>query len=171
MSALWIPSWRADPSVRPLADRHYTRQKPGAAQFVPPSRPIVLKTRELPEPAAYWVSSWAKAEYVKHAWAGAWICSAFRNERRDLYLSSELIREAVAITVAAWGSRLTAADPFWRHGFVSFVDADKTKRKRDPGRCFVKAGWTRLEETTKAGLVVLQLLPSEMGLVEMRGAA
>ena len=46
---------------------------------------------------------------------------------------------------------------------VTFVDATKTRRKRDPGRCYVRAGWTRLEERTKEdGLIVLQLLPDEM---------
>lgn len=31
-----------------------------------------------------------------NAWR--WICSAFRNERRDLYLSLDLIREAASVT-------------------------------------------------------------------------
>jgi hypothetical protein len=45
---------------------------------------------------ALWVTSWPFAEYVRHAWPGAWINSLFRNESNRL--SSELIREAVAIT-------------------------------------------------------------------------
>src|SRR3979409_34708 len=43
---LWHLSWRADPRARPLADRHYNRQKPGAAQFVPPGGCLVLLTTE-----------------------------------------------------------------------------------------------------------------------------
>lgn len=38
----WRLSWRADPRARPLADRHYNRQRIGAAQFVPPGRCLVL---------------------------------------------------------------------------------------------------------------------------------
>jgi hypothetical protein len=62
----WCESNRADPIARDLADRHYNRQKIGAAQFVPPGRCVVLV---IPK-AAFWVTSWPFAEYVKHAWAG-----------------------------------------------------------------------------------------------------
>jgi hypothetical protein len=33
--------------------------------------------------------------------------------------------------------------------------------KRDPGRCFVRAGFTRVGQT-KGGLVALQMLPDQM---------
>lgn len=154
-SSVWVRSWRADPDVRPLADRHYTRQSVGHPQFVPPGRCLVLKTVDN---AAYWVSSWPNAEYVKHAWAGAWTCTAFRNEAPERYRSSDLIREAVRLTWDYWSPAPTG-DPFWRHGFISFVDASKVRPKRDPGRCFARAGWARLTERTAAGLVVMQLLP------------
>lgn len=94
----WEISHRADQLARPLADRHYSRQSIGADQFVPPGRCVVLV---IPD-AAYWVTSWPFPEYVKHAWPGAWMCSAFRNERRDLYLSSDLVREAIAATLSVW---------------------------------------------------------------------
>lgn len=90
---LWWASWKADPAVVPIADRHYNRQKIGAAQFVPPGRALVLK---LEDASAFWVTSWPFAEYTRHAWAGAWVCSAFRNE--SAHLSSALIRDAVAAT-------------------------------------------------------------------------
>lgn len=158
----WVESWRADPVARALADRHYNRQKVGAAQFVPPGACNVLRT---PAGDALWITSRPYAEYVKHAWAGAWMCSAFRNE--SPHVSSELIVEAVAAT------RYLAGDPP-PLGFVTFVDPAKTRRKRDPGRCFVRAGWTRLRERTKAGLIVLQLLPADfpeprapLGVLEM----
>ena len=89
----WILSHRADPLILPLADRHYSRQKPGTPQFVPPGRCLVLRAEEAD---AAWVTSWPFAEYVRHAWAGAWMCSFFRNE--SPHLSSELVREAVAAT-------------------------------------------------------------------------
>ncbi len=125
----WARSNRADPSAREIADRHYNRQKIGAKQFVPPGRcKVLVIPRE-----AFWITSWPFAEYVKHAWAGAWVCSAFRNERRDLHLSSELIREALAATRADW------VPP--EMGMITFVDRDKTKTKRDPGYCYLKAGF------------------------------
>jgi hypothetical protein len=146
----WYLSHRADPRALPLADRHYNRQKPGTPQFVPPGRCIVLLTENAD---ALWVSSWPFAEYVRHAWAGAWVCSCFRNE--SAHLSSDLIRDAVAVTRHVWG------DPP-AEGFVTFVDRDKTRRKRDPGRCYRKAGWSLVGET-KGGLVALRLTADAIG--------
>lgn len=145
----WKLSHRADPRALPLADRHYNRQKPGTPQFVPPGRCIVLLSDD---EKALWVSSWPSAEYVKHAWAGAWMCSCFRNE--GAVLSSDLIKQAVAVTRALWGDAPSL-------GMVTFVDADKTRRKRDPGRCYRKAGWSHVG-FTKGGLWALQILPNLM---------
>lgn len=146
---MWRLSHRADTAALPLADRHYNRQKIGSPQFVPPGRCVVLLT--LCE-RALWVSSWPFAEYVKHAWAGAWVCSCFRNEGAGL--SSLLILQAIAATRALWGEPPDL-------GMITFVDRDKTRRKRDPGRCYRKAGFKYVGDT-KGGLVALQLLPHEM---------
>lgn len=148
----WCQSWRADPVARALADRHYNRQSVGAAQFVPPGACVVLRTLR---GDAYWVSSMPRPEYVRHAWPGVWMCSAFRNEAPERYRSSDLIVEAVQATLAS------ATVPRPPHGFVTFVDPARTRAKRDPGRCYVRAGWTRLRETTQAGLIVLQLRPED----------
>jgi hypothetical protein len=144
----WRESWRADPSARKIADGHYTRQKVGADQFVPPGRCVVLVIPAV----AYWVTSWPYEEYVKHAWPGAWVCSAFRNLRRCTVClapepcaahpdaparatdqSSELIVEALAATRFYWEPPAL--------GMITFVDASKVGHKRDPGRCFRKAGF------------------------------
>ncbi len=146
----WQLSDRADPPARRLADRHYNRQSIGAPNFVPPGRCVVLRT---PEADAVWVTSWPIAEYVKHAWAGAWICTIFRNE--SPHLSSELIRQAVAATLSIW---LEPPDL----GLVTFVNAEKVRHKRDPGRCFVKAGFHHVGKTIVHRLLALQLLPEEM---------
>jgi hypothetical protein len=148
----WCLTNRADLVAASIADRHYTRQSVGARQFVPPGRCVVLLTADA---SALWVSSWPKSEYVRHAWAGAWMCSLFRNESPGRYLSSDLISQAVAATRAVWGK----LPP--QQGFVTFVDASQVRTKRDPGRCFLRAGW-HYAGYTKGGLVVLQLLPSEM---------
>lgn len=144
----WWRSYRADPRGRVLADRHYNRQSVGAANFVPPGRCLVLLTAEAD---ALWVTSWPFAEYVKHAWAGAWVCSCFRNE--STHLSSELIREAVAATCYEW-------DPP-ELGMVTFVDRSKTRPKKDPGYCYLMAGFKRVGET-KGGLIALRMSPENM---------
>lgn len=155
MSPPWEPSHRFDAEVRPLADRHYNRRKIGSPQFVPPGRCVVLKARcDDGTIGAFWVTSWPYGEYVRHAWPGAWVCSAFRNERPDLWLSSELITAAIAHTLTIW-----EMPP---EGLVSFVNASKTRHKRDPGRCFVKAGFERAG-FTKGGLVALTYGRSVLG--------
>lgn len=145
----WQLANRADPASVALADRHYNRQSPGSAQFVPPGRCLVLRTGP---GDAVWVTSWPFAEYVKHAWPGAWVCSIFRNE--SPHLSSDLILQAVAATRACWPE----VPPL---GIVTFVDASKTRRKRDPGRCFRRAGFKHVG-FTQGGLYALQLLQPEM---------
>jgi hypothetical protein len=145
----WRLSWRADPRARRLADRHYNRRRPGSSQFVPPGKCIVLVTSA---GEALWVSSWQLPEWVKHAWRSAWVCTCFRNE--SWHLSSDLIRQAVAVT--RW---------FWPEppldGMVTFVNPRLIRKKRDPGRCFRRAGWI-VRGWTPRGLLVLQLPPEVM---------
>lgn len=145
---VWHLSWRADPAGVAIADRHYNRQAIGSPQFVPPGRCLVLRA---PGPAL-WVTSWPKPEYVLHEWPGAWINSLFRREGGDR--ASDLIRAAVAATRWQW--------PYVPDlGMVTFIDPSKVRRKRDPGRCYLRAGFRHVG-TTKSGLLVLQLLPEDM---------
>lgn len=145
----WLLSHRADKRALPLADRHYNRQKVGSPQFVPPGRCLVLLTENAD---ALWVTSWPFAQYVKHAWAGAWVNSLFRNEGE--VLSSLLIREAVAATIAYW-------QEVPELGMVTFIDTKKVRKKRDWGRCYRKAGFEHCG-WTKGGLFALQMKPEMM---------
>lgn len=117
----WHLSHRGDKRALPLADRHYNRQKPGSPQFVPPGRCLVLLTKNAD---AVWVTSWPFAQFVKHAWAGAWMNSLFRKECSGH--ASDLIREAVAATRAVYGEPPAL-------GMVSFVDAKKVRHKARSG--------------------------------------
>lgn len=145
----WQISHKFDPPSVALADRHYSRQTVGSPQFVTPAPQIVLRT---PDSLAVWVTTWPR--FAQHAWLGAWMCNIFRNEGAGL--SSELIREAVAATRWHFGEPPTL-------GMVTFIDEGKVRRKRDPGRCFLRAGFVRLAERTKInGLIVLQMLPHVM---------
>lgn len=158
MSVNWWLSDRFDPAVVPLADRHYNRQKIGSPQFVPPGRCLVLKTADVD---AFWVTSWPFAEWVKHDWAGAWVCSAFRNE--SPVLSSHLIEQAVKATVWRWPN-----PP--EQGFITFVDRAKTRSKKHPGYCYRMAGWREVGKT-KGGLVALQLPPENLPAPEAPNGA
>lgn len=143
-----------DRAALALADRHYNRQTTGAPQFAPPGRLLILLT---PKADALWVS--VHQRHVRHAYPGAWVCSLFRNEDREAHLSSALIEEAVACTVWKWG-------PPPPQGFVTFVNPGKVRPKRDPGRCFLRAGWRVIGTTagsrrSDAPLVVLGLAAAD----------
>lgn len=148
---IWTLSHRGDDAARLIADRHYNRQKIGTPQFVPPGRCLVLYAKT-ETGQAMWVTSFPFAEYVKHAWAGAWVCSAFRNE--GAALSSLLITQAVSATRSFFG---TPPDL----GMVTFVNRSKVKPKRHPGYCYIRAGFNVCGET-KGGLLALQLTPDAM---------
>ena len=73
-------------------------------------------------------------------------------ESQTSLLSSDLVREATALTIDRWKRVFSwAGSP----PLTTEVDPAKTRRKRDPGRCFRKAGWTVIDEDRR-GLVVLQ---------------
>ena len=157
VSMPWTVAHRADHAARVLADRHYNRQKPGTPQFVPPGRCLVLVA-----PRAFWVTSWPFAEYVKHRWPGAWVCSAFRREGGRV-LASDLIRAAVAATRWKWPD----VPPL---GMVTFVNASKVRAKADPGRCFLLAGFEP-DGATAGGLLAFRMRPEVMpAVVSPRGA-
>lgn len=154
----WRLSHRADAEVVPMADRHYNRQKIGAPQFVPPGRCHVLKigsAEQLATPdagGAFWVTSWPFAEYVRHDWPGAWVCSAFRSEGAGV--ASELIRDAVISTREKW------PDPP-ALGMVSFIDPTHVQprmiRSRPTwGGTWFEAGFEHVGYT-KGGLWCMQM--------------
>lgn len=150
----WLRADRAHRDAAALADRHYNRQKVGSRQFVPPGSCLVFLTacRQ-----AVWVTSWPRAEYVRHAWAGAWVNSLFRREGGPR--ASDLIREAVWSTLALWA-------PAPALGIVSFVDPKHIKPVVRRGRaiygyCYLKAGFRHVGYT-KGGLWTWQMLPHEM---------
>ena len=87
---------------------------------------------------------WRKERFRKDSQVGI-NCSVFRREENCAAVASELIRQADTLAFAQW--------PGERH--FTFVDAKKTRHKRDPGRCFRKAGW-RVCGESKLGLLILE---------------
>lgn len=150
----WCLANRADPAARRLADRHYNRQKIGAPQFAPPASCVVFLTDC---GRGFWITSVPFAEYVKHAWPGAWVCSAFRSEGAGK--ASELIRLAIAATRAHYGD---PADI----GMVTFISRKHVtptlvRGEKVWGWTWRKAGFVECGET-KGGLLAMQMLPSAM---------
>jgi hypothetical protein len=98
------------------------------------------------------VTAWPLAEWTKHDWAGAWMCSAFRNEGAGK--ASTMIRQAVAATRAFYGDPPAL-------GMITFVDEKEVREKANPGHCFIIAGF-RPCGYTKGGLLALQMTPGRM---------
>lgn len=105
-----------------LADRHYSRQKPGTNQFMPPGSTLVIRDHD-----GLLVFGWLWQQYRDDGQQG-YNCSIFRNEspRR----SSEVILECERMAFAEWGpARL-----------FTYIDPQKIASP-NPGFCFKAAGW------------------------------
>jgi hypothetical protein len=74
------------------------------------------------------------------------------------------IREALQATRWFWPEIPSVTCPYCNVpvAMVTFIDEDKTRHKRDPGRCYIRAGFTRCLQTTKGGLVVVHIGPEEL---------
>lgn len=138
----WVQTKDADPDGRALYHRHYSRRvyKDGRqpAKFVGPGSYVVLI---LPELDALFV--WRKFIDDAIPKQVGINCAVFRNEGRRL--SSDLILEAEPFALAKW--------PDDRR-LYTYINTQKVRRKRDPGRCFRKAGWTPAG-WTRGGLLIL----------------
>ena len=141
---LWHKVNRNDPRGRALADKHYSRQTPGAVDFLASGKTFCLLTDDAK-------AVWGVIENLDPAGGLHWRCAIFRNT--GPHLSSDLVREATERTFVYWRRKWGGLPPV---PLRTEVDPDKTRRKRDPGRCFVKAGWRRLKERTTKGLVQLE---------------
>lgn len=131
----WEQIPKADPRAVALADRHYTRQKPGTPQFTRPGRNLVLLSTDS---KALWVT-WSG--FRDDGW-DAWECTIFRNE--GPYISSHLIMLALGITVREWG--IPPAD-----GMITYLGNHLR------GGCFHAAGFRKAGHSKVHGKPLLQL--------------
>lgn len=135
---IWRIVPKADKRAVSLADRHYTRQKPGTPQFTRPGRNLVMLTDD---EKAVWVT-WHGIRDDGHQ---AWECTMFRNE--GPYLSSHLIVMAIAATRMVWGE----PPP---DGMITYVGQHLR------GGCFHAAGFSKMGQS-KSGKLLLQLKPEK----------
>lgn len=141
-SCIWIPVRDGNPTGMALFLRHYTaREYRKLYQFVGPGEKTVLLT---PDARALFV--WRK--FISDAGEQGVNCSVFRNEGSEYGRASDLIRAADALAWERWpGERL-----------YTYVDPTKVRHKRDPGRCFIKAGYKPCG-ITKSGKLIFEKLP------------
>lgn len=134
----WWAVKRRDPRALALADRHYSRQTPGAVEFMAPGRTLVMLTLDAR-------AVWGAIENLDGAGVRRWRVSIFRNE--GAARSSDLIREATDRTIAYWLHHYRRLPPA---PLRTEVDPSRVRPKRDPGRCFARAGWREVG-ATRAG--------------------
>lgn len=152
----WHRIDHADPRALDMADRHYSRQSPGTPEFMGNGHKIALM-HFAPDgtPAALWASHRpAPGVAVRSDGRDAWACTMFRVEQRTV-LASELIAEAVAITVGLW-------TPLPADGFYTTINPRFVKsqgRKRGHGWCYQCAGWEVQAERTKRRDLIVLILP------------
>ena len=129
-TAVWTLTNRNDPALVALADRHYSRQKPGSPQMGAPGSSLAFVT---PCRRAGWLTQW-----THHPDDGLFAlrCAFFRNEGDGL--SSELVAAAMRLTEDIWNPFGFAVFP--QDGWVTFVKP-KAVKSSNPGYCFKVAGW------------------------------
>lgn len=146
MAPLWYLTKDGDETCLALYLRHYSSSKrpkgKRIAQFVGPGEHIVLRTGD---GDAMFV--WRK--FIDDSGQRGINCAVFRNEAPKRYRSSELIRQADAIADFCW--------PGERH--YTYVNQEAV-RSRNPGFCFVAAGWRRCG-FTKGRLLILERMPPQ----------
>ena len=129
--SLWTRSHKYDPRAAALADRHYSRRTIGAPQIMPPGETLVLVTPGGDAVFGWWRPHPRSGLKAMNGLDG-WTCTIFRNE--GAVLSSALILDAERDLLAAG----VTVGP---DGLITYVFDARVRRKRDPGRCFRKAGW------------------------------
>lgn len=147
-TSLWERVIHCDARAVALADRHYSRQTPGSYQFTPPGQKLVLW-----HDCGACQAVWAVVHNLAPGSGGTrqWRCAMFRREGAG-HIASDLIADATIATRAWWPTRYGRAPEL---PLTTEVDPAKVRRKRDPGRCFRKAGW-RVRPGLSRGLVVLE---------------
>jgi hypothetical protein len=142
LDTIWIPVKDGNDVGRAIFDQHYSRRHYADGRknliYVGPGEKMVLIT---PDALALFI--WRKFRSLDHQQGVN--CAVFRNEGPTL--SSSLIKAAVEIARERWPNER----------FYTYINCNKIRHKRDPGRCFLRAGW-RHYGWTKSGLRILELL-------------
>jgi hypothetical protein len=151
---LWTPTKDGNPAGLELFRRHYSynpkrdqlkfpfAEWSSDSLFVGPGAKLVLISGD-----AKALFVWRKERYRLDNQTGV-NNAVFRNEGSAAGRSSELIAAANDVAWERWpGERL-----------FTFVDPEKVRHKRDPGRCFLRAGYRQCGETA-TGLLIFECLP------------
>lgn len=158
---IWRVVTKFDPGCCLLADRHYSRRKVGAPQFMPPGETLVLADEARTALFGWWRPHPASGLKSMNGLDG-WTCTIFRNEGK--VLSSELVIAAEEMLLAAGRA------PMGWDGLITYVFDGKVKSS-NPGYCFKQAGWVVRGRSRDGKKTLLQKPRDRAGLWPERIAA
>lgn len=138
----WVQVSKFDPRSAALADRHYSRRKIGAPQFMPPGETVILYH---PKGAVFgWWRPHPKSGIKAMNGLDGWTCTIFRNETK--ILSSQMILAAEKFLL------LKSCGP---SGLLTYV-WDKKITSVNPGYCFKRAGYQKIGRSADKRKTLLQ---------------
>lgn len=137
----WLLIHDGNPTAMGLFLRHYSASRTRKLyQFIGPGGKMALLT-----PDALALFAWRR--FISDAGETGVNCAVFRNEGSSAGRSSDLIRAACVLAWERWpGERL-----------YTYVDAAEVRHKRDPGRCFLRAGFRYCGQTASGKLILERL--------------
>lgn len=145
MQPVWWLTKDGDKDCLDLYERHYSayvyRDGRKRHLFVGPGEKVVLRTKEGDA-----VFVWRR--FIDRSGECGINCAVFRNESR--HLSSELIRQADRIADRIWACR--------RH--YTYVNP-RAIASKNPGFCFIAAGWRKVTRRTKSGLLIFERIQDQ----------
>jgi hypothetical protein len=145
----WIAVTDGDPRAVALYNRHYSARKGNIDRvrygFSGNGESLIMLTVDCRA-----LFGWRKQEIHDDGQEGV-NCFIFRNENSE-NLSSDLIIDAHQWAFTKWG----------KQRLYTYIDSKKIRHKRDPGRCFLKAGWHYCG-VSKGGKLILEYFNSSKG--------
>jgi hypothetical protein len=130
---IWQRVTKFDKRAVALADKHYSRRKPGSAQFMPPGETIVLLSADERAVFGWWRPHPSSGIKAMNGLDG-WTCTIFRNAGCQLAQSSDLIIAAESFVLGCGPD-----------GYITYVWDKKVATYKQPkrpiGYCFKKAGY------------------------------
>lgn len=145
MMKYWNRVTKFDVRACSIADRHYSRRKPGSSQFMPPGQTIVLLEASGCAVWGWWRPAPSSGIKSMNGLDG-WTCTIFRNESTTL--SSILILDAEAAP-AEFGYDVGPS------GLLTYV-WDRRVKSSNPGYCFKIAGWQAIGRSADNRKTLLQ---------------
>lgn len=140
----WQPTHKGDVRCRLLADKHYSRQRPGHPMWTRPGYNYVLYAEHEGRGAVWcwWRPKW-EAGVGRFDGLQALECTIFRNETK--LLSSKLVIEAVEALYLPEAYEALKIETPSQLPLITGISTPKTTKRRSkkslPGACFRHAGW------------------------------